>query len=376
MAAGVTSDATEIMIFDDTNANAGGDGSYSFADIFAVLGGTGVDILRVDSGTGFPTYRLLKNLQIGDKTATVAATTLLDTNVVATFDDGKVLKTRSTQTTSWSCLFGTKIGSGNTASGKKGVHLYFSNSAGTNTIIVRGTVKWYGCSVRSTWAAGAQAFQMPLMTSGASELVNCTLGGFSGYVLGSSGANISNLFNVDITGDPTVTTITSFFVDSASRVTVGGSPVAGSYVASNFSGLQFKDSVFSGTPAVSDLNPSAGAQSWLIVRPTWSGNANKFSTTIPATAATGAHEYWLYNVKIADSVGTPIAGIPVKLTDTIGTVQVNGTTDSNGRVSFGSGLTANAVVVMDHYQVASVYTQLHRSPFLVEINTGAGANSS
>src|SRR5258705_11765958 len=116
MAAGVTSDATEVMVYDDTHANAGGDGSYSFSDIFAILGGTGVDILRVDSGTGVPTYRMLKNLQIGDKTTNAASTTLSDTNVVVTFDAGKVLKCRTTQTTSWATLLVTKTGSGNIAS--------------------------------------------------------------------------------------------------------------------------------------------------------------------------------------------------------------------------------------------------------------------
>ena len=375
MAAGVTSDATDIMIYDDTHADAGGDGSYSFADIFAILGGTGVDILRVDSGTGFPTYRLLKNLQIGDKTTNAAATTLSDTNVSLTFDLGKVLKARATQTSSWSCLFGTKIGTGNQAIGKNGVHLFFTNTAGTNNVILRGTSKWYGCTARSSWSAGIQAFQMITLVNGACELINCTLGGFSSYVFGTAAGTISNLYNLDITGESTATgNITSFFVDSAERNSIGGSPTT-SHIASASASLTIKNQTFFGTPGSSDMRWVAPTgTNWIMVSPKWSG-ANKFSGTGPSSASIGAQEYWPWGVKAVDRNGVGVSGIPITLTDTNGTEQVNTTTDANGETSYGSGITANCAVAADHWSTTlGVYTISHRSPFTVRVNQGAGAN--
>jgi hypothetical protein len=115
-----------------------------------------------------------------------------------------------------------------------------------------------------------------------------------------------------------------------------------------------------------------------MVQPAWSqGGSPKCSTqtsNIP-TLANAMLEWWLWNVKVVNASGAAISNIPVKLTDTIGNVQVNTTTDSNGRVSFGSGIKANAVTVMDHYSVGTTYTQRHRSPFLVEINTGNSKNT-
>ena len=77
---------------------------------------------------------------------------------------------------------------------------------------------------------------------------------------------------------------------------------------------------------------------------------------------------WIYNVKCVDGAGAGVSGLPVKLTDNEGNEPVDTTTDSSGRISFGSGLQANAVTVADHYLVGGVYTIRHRSPFLAEIN--------
>jgi hypothetical protein len=373
--AGVTSDATNIYVEDNSDPSAGGDGSYSFADIFAVLGGTGVDLLRVDSGTGVPTYRFLKNLQIGNTGGTLP-TTLQDNNVVCTFDAGRVLKTRLTSTTGVTCQFGTKVGSGNTESGKKGVWLYFTNTAGANTVILRGTVKWYGVCAQSTQSGGTQALQFPNQNAGASELVNCIFGGFTGYVLGSSGASLSNIYNVDITGDVAAGLITSFFVDSASRITVGGG--SGFQLATGSAGIAFKDAVFLGTPITSDLQMASGlATNWLLVRPQFSGNAPKFSNSGPATASSGAQEYWIYDVKVVDRNGVAVAGIPVSVTDVDGNVQINATTNSTGQITYGSGLTANCLVLADHYNAGGVaYAIHHRSPYTTRINTGLSRNSN
>jgi len=451
VAAGVTADATTIYLYDDSNGDAGGDGSYSFADIFAKAGIGGVDFLRVDSGTGFPTYRALKNIQIGDATAGTATTSLIDNNVVVNFDAGKVLKMRTTQTTSWRLQLGTKVGSGAVASGKKSVGLYFHNYSaslltttngttlltsaglfgsvapgmsitgadipggttvsivtnssnltmsaaatgsstvnrtiqngnGTNNVVLRGDVALYGCSLVSSSTSG-QALQFLSMNSGAGDLVNCLFQGFtatlSAHSFGAVGAPVSNLFNVDISGDPAQAITGAFVPTTASRLTFSGNPGTSYVTTGSLVGIQIKDCIFFGTPAASDMRwGSPTATNWALIRPTWSGNAAKWSGSGPTTPSSGAQEYWNYDAKVVNGLGMGVSGIPLKLTDNDGNVQVSVVTDANGEISFGSGLTANIVAVMDHYSDGTpTYLQHHRSPFLCEVNmpTQAGYNNS
>jgi hypothetical protein len=336
--------------------------SYTFAEI-ATLFPTDFSEL----GLGNRAYQSAVDVQIGDATTGTAQTTLEDVDCQVSFNAGKSLSTRTTQATSWNVKLGQKIGTGNQATGKRGVALFFKNISGTKNVTWRGTVKLYGCTITAKVDGGAMSFQTPVQTAGASEIVNCIVNGFSSYIFGSSGFNINNLYNLDITGDSTGSNITSLFVNTAERITVGGSPAV-AHLQTATAGISIKDVRLFGTPALSDFRWTApSASNWALVRPAFSNNAAKFGGTGPATAALGAHEYWIYDVKCVDASGAGVAGIPVRLTDVLGDVHVDTTTDSAGEITFGSGVTENAVIVMDHY-TDGTYVQSPRWPFYSEIN--------
>jgi hypothetical protein len=162
------------------------------------------------------------------------------------------------------------------------------------------------------------------------------------------------------------------------RVTFGGNPPA--FIRSSSLGVTAKDIAFFGTPSTSDViwAGTAATSNWAFIRPRWSGNAPKFSggglTNDPAN---GTHEYWAFDVKVVDRNGTGVAGIPVKLTDAQGNIQVDTLTNSAGQVDFGSGITTGFVIVRDHYpDAAGAYAVRDRSPFTAEINTGLSANAN
>lgn len=365
MAAGVTQPGgagTKICIYDDASSASGT--GYTMAEISAAF-----PAVIVDLGTNRKSYRCIQDIQIGDTTTNAATTTLVGTNVDIYFDSGKILRTRTTQLTSWYLRLGTKVGTGNQASGKDGCTLVMGAAA----------ANWplqsfvYGGTLRQTAGAFIQS-----STNNVSEYCNVILqssaSGTTPISPGASAAAFSNLYNVDISHVTTAQVASNFFGTNAERITIAcAAPTA--FISSGAAAMSIKDVAFFGSPTQSDLRWSSGAGlNWVLVRPKWTGNAAKFSAAATINLSGAALEYWLYDVKCVDGAGAGVSGIPVRLTDSIGNVQVDTTTDANGAISFGSGLTANAVAVMDHYAPSSVYTQRSRSPFLVEINTGVGSN--
>lgn len=362
MAVGVTQPGgagTTIYIYDDASSASGT--GYTFTEISAAFPAD-----FVDNGTNRRSYRAKVSLQIGDTGVGTATTTLTDTRATVIWDNTKTLLTRATQTGSWYLRLGTKIGTGDQASGVDGCDLTFGAA-----------VTWprqaylYGCTMRQT----AGAFQQSSL-NGASEYVNCifqsSASGTTPMSFGTfGGSEFDNIYNLDISHTTTAQVMSNFYAFSAERVTVA---CAAPTTFLNTSGISvsIKDLAMFGSPTQSDLRwtSPATARDWVLVRPKWTGNAPKFSAGNSTSHLAGdeTYEYWLYDVKCVDGAGAGVSGIPVRLTDTLGNVQVDTTTDTNGRVSFGSGITANAVAVMDHYSVSGVYTQRHRGPFLCEVN--------
>lgn len=363
----------------DANGIYCDNGTYSFADIYAAAGIGGVDFLRVDSGTGYRTYRSLKTIFIGQTvstgTGTTNATTFTDTDCTVTFDTGKFFRTRTGTTSTIAVNLGTKVGTGSVATGGNGVVMLFANAM---TMSIRGTVKMYGCVMKNL-GTGNRIIQIsPASAGNASELINCILDGWSGIVFGSSGGNIPIIYNVDIIAGASATNlITSFFIDAAELMTIGGA-VSGQFITSGSAGLSFKDTKFFGSAGTAHLNSTGSSPNWKIVRPTFiSGTLKFFTAGASGGADNGCHEYWRYDAKCVDGAGAGVSGIPVRLTDTLGNVQVDTTTDSAGELSFGSGLTENMVITCDHYTDGS-YTIRQRGPFLAEVNmpTQTGYNSA
>ena len=374
MAAGVTSDASNIYIYDDTHADAGGDGSYSFVDIHAILGGTGVDITRVDSGSAYPTYRLFKNLQIGDTGTGTATTTLKDSNVVAVFDAAKVLQTRTTQASSWNIEFGSKIDTGDQAGGGSGAILCFTSNSGSPNITWRGTVLLYGTTLRARASAGNPHALVLNTLEPDSEIMNCIFDGLRNCQIGTATTPFDNVFNLDISNPAsTAALVNAFLVNSAERLTFSASP-AQEFMQSGQTGVTIKDFLCFGVPGRADFRwTSSLSEDWKFIQPHFSNSAPRFSAAVSGLPAIGdaTLEYWKFRIKVVDRNGNGISGIPTTLTDTTGVVQITTTTDSNGEISFGSGITANFIVVRDHYVTvgAATYSWRDRSPFTLKVNT-------
>ena len=363
---------TIIYVYDDTDAtnHAAAPNPHTFAEIAAAFPAD-----FVSNTTNEPSYRAKVNVQIGDTGVGTATTTIADTNAVVIWDSTFTLKWRITQTTSWNLNLGTKVGSGNQASGKAGCTLVF----GALTSIL-GNVRLYGCTIKNRTGS----LNMSDNTLGTTRDVINTLfqsevtPGIATFGIGSSTKAVDNLYNFDISHAATTQPVVgSFFADAAERITICAStPIA--FISAGSVGVTIKDLAVFGSPTTADFRwVGVTPADWKLVRPKFSGNAAKFAaTSTEPILSRSTQEMWLYETKIVDgSTGNPIAGIPVKLTDAIGNVVVNQNSDANGEVIFGSGVTQNAVCVLDHYNNgAGVYLTRTRSPFLFEINTGAGRN--
>lgn len=354
------------FIYDDASSASGL--GYTFAEI-----ATAFPVDFVNNGTFKPSYRALVSLQVGDTGVGTATTTLVDTdgsNVI--WDNTRTLLYRTTQTSSWFTVLGTKVGTGNEASGHKGTTLVFGAAT-----TIRGNFKNYGGTLRMG-ATGAAPLTFLLPTGGGGELVNCLMqseatSGNAFSFTGSSANSFDTIYNVDWTGATSGTLVNNWWSRASERLTFGGSN-GRQMVPLTATAMTLKDIAFFGTPTTSDIAWNVGTiASHQIVRPMWSNNAPKFgfatAGTSTPTLAFASLEMWQYDVKVVDGAGAAISGIPVRLTDAFGNVQVNTTTGSDGMLSFGSGATTNAVVVMDHYSNGTIYVQRHRGPFYSEINT-------
>ena len=367
---------TTIYVYDNAHADAGGDGSYSFADIK-----TAMDILVpgqtdfVATGTTPETYKAVVSIQIGDIGTGTALTTLQDTNVCVKFDVPLVrtLLYRTTQTTSWTTNLGTKVGSGDKAATRNGCDLYFGSN-----VIFRGNYTFYGCRF-----VGAASINFAFVTGVTQDIQGCNVGStaitnISPITIGSAGTSPANVYNCDFwanTSGNIASVFATFKPATAELIVAGGPSIAGImrigtivYVA--------KDLIMYGAPSLGDIVYTSPPINPKLIRPQWTGNAPKFGGGLSLTLANATWEYRLYDVKVVDSNGAAIAGIPVKLTDVLGNVVVNTTSNSTGGVDFGTGLLTNAIVVADHWSSGGVYTESPRGPFFAEINTGAGANTN
>lgn len=357
-----------MFVYD--NASAANGTNYTFAEIAAAFPS---DVVS-DSSTSRVGYRFKVSLQVGDSGAGTATTTLKDTSATVKFDTGKTLLYRATQTTSWFTEFGTKVGSGNQASGVSGIEITFGAAT-----VLRGQQKWYGSIMRQT----AGAVTVNTADDDGSEFVNClwqsSATGTAPLPFGTSTTRASNIYNLDISHTTSAQVISNWGAVTAERLTISAAAPTAFFQTASPS-VKIKDVVLIGTPTLSDVRFTSGAAVlWKFIKPKWSG-ATKLSATAAITIAAdnGLAEAWVWDVKVVDRAGAGVASIPVKLTDALGNVVVNTTTNSDGRVSFGSGIEANAVTVLDHYLTNSVYLTRTRSPFTVKVNTSdlTGYNSN
>lgn len=370
MAAGITQPgggANPILFEDNANAAAGGDGSYSFADISAAF-----PALCVDLGTTPKTYRLTVSLINGDGVGT-ATTTLKDADCSVVFDATRTYSVSATGRSNRFTEFGTKI-DGTKDSGRAGVTLVSGA-----TLNIGGNGKFYGSTLKTTTGALTLA---PAQTGLSYEIVNCILqSANNGINLGTGAGAIDSIYNVDVIGGSGAAgTLINFNVTQAERVTVGALAAASDHIrtGADFKG---KDVVFIGSPTTAQVRYTNTSDSHLII-PTWDQTIRINSTFTQGRV----HEWWPYGILVLDGNAAPVAGLPFTLKDNSGRTVLTATTDAEGKITYSAtyldislveqtapAIAANCVEVTK-YGAAGVTS--YQGPFRAELNVSGAINTS
>ena len=368
MAAGITQPGgagTVIYIMDDASSSSGL--GYTFAEISAAFPADFVAL-----GTTPESYRGAVDVQIGDETQDDATTTLLDTNVHVTWDTGKTLLTRTTETYNWMIRLGTSVYSATTGYvGVNGCDLTF----GAATTLYA-TCGFFGCKIVCMGGAFVISSQ---------SLGDPTIEGFHSSTVEHRGTAATDAF---LFADPLVSslivanrsvfiaaTTTGPMFTSAAVASLGsgnifiGNPT--SFVKSADIAGYFTDPSFVGTPSVADIYVDTALDiaygGWVFTRPRWTGNAPRFAFGYEPVAIDGAQEKWYFDVKVVDINGDPIAGIPVSLTDALTNLVIGQDTNAEGRLDPEG---AWPVTVRDHYADSGLnYLTRDRSPFTLTVNS-------
>jgi hypothetical protein len=210
--------------------------------------------------------------------------------------------------------------------------------------------------------------------------------------LGAAGGFLDEIQDCTFSYDTTTFCINNLGFKVGRRLAiVAAAPTT--FIQSGATSVVAKDISLKGDPTISDIRwTSAAALEWRLVRWSWTNSGNPRFDVINAlhnwiAASDMTQEMRIFGVKVVDVTGAGISGIPVRLTDGIGEVPVDTTTDSAGRISFNNphpslGVVAdlqNAVAVVDHYGTTGrVYNIRIRNTFLLEANlpSMAGYNAS
>jgi len=371
---GYTFAGTTIQIYDDNDATGGhAVGQPHTAAEMAASTDPNVAANWVLLAGNIPKYRSLMNVRVASSTGgQTNTTTWTDQDAIFDFDNTRTISfgvaaggNSPNATLNW----GVKVGSGNRAGARNGVTVYLGN-----TTLIRGNPNLYACNLVQA-PVGGGLFQI-VPTTGGGDIIGCTLGhrgtgGTAQIVFGSSAQAVNNVFNLNAWSNVATASagiFSTFNCTNAEEVHTGGNSYS-SAIRSAQSTLSAKDLTIHGTPLVADIVCNASVPiTWTFVRPHWSGNAPKFNPMNAGVTVGSVTEYWLLDTKIVNSAGSGVSGISVVLTDVLGNTLINTTTDANGRISFGSGLTLNAVPVMDHYGDGVNYLTRARSPFLAQVN--------
>lgn len=359
MADGITCAATTTFQ-NDAHADASGDaiaGSYSFKDISVKCPANFPDL----GALGQKVYRGAQNLQHGDGAGT-SVTSLIDQNVGLIFDSGKTLSYSSTGQQNRVTRLGSLVqGASGKPSGKDGCQLILG---GTTTF--RGLVELYGCYLK-TLVGGLNI--VPGVTGLSSALINTLLLSASNIVIGTVAGEILRVYNLDCVSlaASSAGAITNFNVLDAQRVTVA-SNTANNFIRSG-AGVRIKDLVMIGT--LQGVLPSelrnTGTEDWDVVNPTYAGNQNLHSVS----GGGNINEWFGFGVLTVNKLtGALLSGIPVQMFDRFGTLVLEGLTDADGQIDFGTvgDITENAVRV--RYATNGVNTYQNFFPFTVVVNQG------
>lgn len=352
--AGITDDGVTISVEDNAHGDAGGDGSYAFTDI-----STKFPALFVDKLTNPRSYECLRNLRNGDGVGT-AVTTIKDANAVVHFAANKTFTTSAVGGANRTLELGTKVvGANGKPTGYAGCDLYFN----TASQVFSRHMKLYGLKIQNI--GGALLFQ-PSASGMTAEIVNGILLPSSTMALGNIAGAMSLLYNVDIvgTGVGSLGRILNFNCTNAERLTIAFP--FGTYKINITSGqLRIRDAVFIGPSSVADVGFTGTVVEIQLVEPTWSREA------IQQSGIQRYEEWWRWEpVVINTRTRLPEQGATVNAYNLLGTLVATAVSDADGRLSYGSGLTANCLQV--RHQDAVTTLMVEDGPFTVTITPPDG----
>ena len=338
----------DIRAQNNAHADAGGDGSYSFEDIYVksnagawkAFDGVTPAVVKTAIG-GTRAYFFYVNLQRGDGVGTTA-TTIKDSRCIVVFvGPGNAISNNLAKTyltsavgqanamTEWGLLATSASGE---PIGYDGVHAVFGTNPGGASGIL-GNIKLYGCRLENynATAANSRVFINPGFMPNVSDIVDTlvfTLAGLQSFGLGSSGITIGRIKRLQSVGLGAVTAghLVNFFADfntppdGCSFYWPNGDAKinTGTYVV-------MANPLFIGPSQTADVR---GQQANILLNPTWSQNQAAFLP--PFT------EIWItYKALVTDQFGVPISGVRVKIYDSVDKrYVVNTLTDASGKISF------------------------------------------
>lgn len=428
--AGVTTTGATVLFEDDTDGDAGGDGSYSPADIAAQvtlpLGGAatwgvtagnpvivrtgGAALVAADDerliwGPGIA--RNSRITSVADPNATMdknaevnVAAAVLTASEFAQIDPGLI---RAVYAATKSLQNGDGVGTAVTTFRATDVRIEFLNGrtysvsavgqvnrvthfgnkvvgangypSGRNGVMmdcgaiptIRGLIKLYGSYIRQN-AAGAINL-IPGSSGLLGEIVNCileTTSGTGNIVCGLINQELDLLYNVDFVLGGTGA-ITNILANTAQRITIA---VTGSnnYCINSGSPYTIRDCVLIGTPLLSDLHNIAGITDQNLIDPTWTGNAPKIDVTNG-----NINEWFGFNVEsLSPDTGIVVPGVPIEVYDSFDVLVASGITNAQGNIAFGAGPFTSALKVLVHTP-GTPPVPVEQGPFRVVVNQGASA---
>jgi len=285
----------------------------------------------------------------------------VDTSNSDVFVVGARLAFTTANAATTSFTLGTQIGTGERMSGKNGGSIHM-----TANLVFRGTVSLFGTALDSTLA-----IQFLNGTGSGMTVAGCGLQ-FSTLLLGNSSGVTMALWNTNLKSIGTGNLITSVFVTAG-----GGNTLActapNSFLSSANSNLILGDIILSGTPVTSDLRTTTSTPNWALNNIRWSDTTGvpRISTTAaPLLVGDAIQDFRTFDVKVVDSDGNSLSGIPIYIESDVDGAILDDSTDADGNVSFTWNVTgvANVLPVRDYYFDSGGNPLVRDRVFTIEIN--------
>lgn len=230
---------------------------------------------------------------------------------------------------------GTKIGTGKKSAGKQGGSFH----SGSQALTIRADANVYGSFFD---CGGNIVFQTN--SSLASEYAGCTFVIAGTCVLGTGGGTLK-FYNCSLGSNTAVNMITAAAMDDADNFVIAATAPIRFYLSSA-SNAKFIGLTFIGAPSVCDLSfntPSGGNNGFDLTYSDTVGVPRIMSNTVGADIF---DDYRTFDVKVVDSNGNALAGVPVYMESDIDGAVLSTSTNADGNVVFTNGPTGIDQVIL------------------------------